>query len=79
MNRETRNFSIYKNENGMMAYILLVSHFTIVFVGDPSTFDLRGWWLTFFRKKELFFAVQIDCTFSDFLCQKYKLMLDYEL
>ena len=31
----------------MMAYILLVSHFTIVFVGDPSTFDLRGWWLTF--------------------------------
>ena len=40
----------------MMAYILLVSHFTIVFVGYPSTFDLRGWWLTFFVKKGIIFC-----------------------
>ena len=31
----------------MMAYTLLVSHFTIVFVGNPSAFDLHGGWLTF--------------------------------
>lgn len=56
----------------MMAYTLHVSHFSIVFVGNPSAFDLHGWWLTFLFKGIMKIAIVGGRDFND-----YEKMVDY--